>query len=73
MFVLGAGHMAVENFTGINIREQYLQQYLKFWFNQENPDWRWIYKNVPFHEQNVNRFLFLVINKASLFIFPPVF
>ncbi|XP_048774162.1 microsomal glutathione S-transferase 2-like [Ostrea edulis] len=30
MFVLGAGHMAVENFTGINIREQYLQQYLKF-------------------------------------------
>lgn len=31
MFLLGAGHLAVETFAGINIREQYLQQYLKFW------------------------------------------
>ncbi|XP_011431267.3 microsomal glutathione S-transferase 2 [Magallana gigas] len=30
MFLLGIGHLAVETFTGINIKEQYLQQYLKF-------------------------------------------
>ncbi|XP_061188185.1 microsomal glutathione S-transferase 2-like [Saccostrea echinata] len=30
MCVLGFSHLAIETFTGINIREQYLQQYLKF-------------------------------------------